>query len=533
MTPLASLERKLIVSCQAEAGDPFREPGAIARFAEAAGMAGAGGLRVNGADDVRATRRVSKLPLIGIEKALMPDGRILITPSFEAARALVDAGADLVALDFTERGQACGAAERLRRIRAELGVATLADIATEEEAAAAREAGADAVVTTLRGYTNGTAHVTAFDPLFVERLAARLRVPVIAEGRIGSPEEARAAIAAGAYAVVVGTAITRPRDIARRFVEAVEREVRARRRGATVAAIDMGGTNTKSGLVSDAGELLWTATAPTPATEGRQALLDHLHRVAARALEVAAARGIAVDGVGIATAGWVDVNTGVVVYATDTLREWTGARVGETLRQALGVPVAVENDANALALAEKRFGAGRGLSDFVCITLGTGVGGGCFIGGALRRGAHFAGNAIGHLSLDAGGARCICGQRGCLETCANAAAMLRYAGGEFASCEALVAAANAGHTKAEAAVKETARHLARACALLVDLLDPQAIVLSGGPAQNNALLAHEVAEGLGRLISDSASRRVRVACSTLGYHGGVLGAAALALDLTR
>jgi N-acetylmannosamine-6-phosphate 2-epimerase/N-acetylmannosamine kinase len=529
MSVLAGLEGKLIVSCQAVEGDPFRDSGSMARFARAAELAGAGGIRVNGVEDTRAIRQAVKLPLIGIEKATMDDGAILITPTFAAARALVEAGADLIALDCTERGQAYGALERVREIRAGLRVPVLADIATEEEAEAAQAAGADAVLSTMRGYTAETAGVRRFDALFVERLAARLRVPVIAEGRIESPADARAAIAAGAYAVVVGTAITRPGEIARKFCAAVEEEFSARRGGGCAAAIDMGGTNTKFGLVSGEGEMLWAATEPTPAASGARGLLEHLRGAAERILEEARRRGVGVKALGIATAGWVDTNRGVVVYATDTLRGWTGTAVGGALREALRIPVYLENDANAAALAEQRFGGGRGLSDFVVITLGTGVGGGCVVGGKLRRGAHFIGNAIGHVSIDAAGPVCICGQRGCLERYANAAAMLGYAGDAYADTEALVAAANAGEREARRAVAQTAQHLARACAMIIPLLDPEAILLSGGPAQNNALLAAEVEARAKGLVAAWDLRRLRVRCSKLGYHGGVLGAAALAL----
>ncbi len=530
MSALTGLEGRLIVSCQAFEGDPFRDSGSMARFARAAELAGAAGIRVNGVEDTQAIRKAVKLPLIGIEKATMPDGAILITSSFEAAKALVEAGADMIALDCTVRGQAWGALDRMRRIREELRVPVLADIATEEEAEAAQAAGADAVLSTMRGYTAETAGVNGFDPFFIERLTARLRVPVIAEGRIDSPADARAAIAAGAYAVVVGTSITRPHDIAQRFAAAVEEEYRARRGGGSVAAIDMGGTNTKFGLVSSAGEMHWSATEPTPAGSGARGLMEHLQRAAGRIVEQARARGAEVSALGIATAGWVDTNRGVVVYATDTLPGWTGTAVTGPLSEALQIPVYIENDANALALAEQHFGDGRGLSDFVVITLGTGVGGGCVVGGRLRRGAHFIGNAIGHLSIDPAGPVCICGQRGCLETYASGAAMLGYAGNAYPNTEGLVAAANAGEAKAQSAIRETARHLARACATVANLLDPQAIVLSGGPAQNNLLLAKEVEAEVKGLVPAWDLRRLRVSCSALGYHGGVLGAAALALS---
>jgi len=183
---------------------------------------GAAGIRAQGADDVRAIRSVVTVPIIGIRKLRQDDGQVLITPTFEAARELLDAGADMIAMDVTARGRRWGAIERLKRIRAELKIPVLADIATLDDAMSAAEAGADAVLSTMRGYTDDTAHIRAFDSDFIRELVRRSPVPVIAEGMIETPEQARAALDAGAYAVIVGSAITRPVTIARRFAGALE-----------------------------------------------------------------------------------------------------------------------------------------------------------------------------------------------------------------------------------------------------------------------------------------------------------------------
>lgn len=223
--------RRLIVSCQAREGEPFRDPEAQARFAIAAVAGGAAGIRTQGPDDVRAIRRVVPVPVIGIRKVPQEDGRLLITPTFDSARELVEAGADMIALDVTSRGKRLGAMERLRRIRSELRVPVLADIATIDEAMQAAEAGADAVLSTMRGYTEDTAHIRSFDAGFIGELARISPVPVVAEGMIQTPEQARDALDAGAYAVIVGSAITRPTTIARRFACALDN---SHRRGGPV-----------------------------------------------------------------------------------------------------------------------------------------------------------------------------------------------------------------------------------------------------------------------------------------------------------
>ena len=193
----------------------------MARFAQAAVAGGASAIRANGPDDIRKIREAVSVPIVGIWKQRQEDESLLITPSFEAAQQLVAAGADIIALDATCRGQRYGALSRLQRIRRELDVPVFADIATVEEAVAATDAGATFVLSTMRGYTEDTLHICSFDLSFIRDLVSRSPVPVIAEGRIETPEQAKAALEAGAYAVVVGSAITRPVTIARRFADAI------------------------------------------------------------------------------------------------------------------------------------------------------------------------------------------------------------------------------------------------------------------------------------------------------------------------
>ena len=530
-TPFERLRGGLVVSCQAADGDPFRSSDAIARFAQAALLAGAAGVRANGPEDITAIRQLlGPVPIIGIQKTVWKDGLTLITPSVEDARRLVDVGADMIALDCSRRGVESGALGRLAQIRDALRVPVLADIATLDEARAAEDAGADAVLSTLRGYTSDTRDVVAFEPSFISELVACVHVPVIAEGRILTPHHARAALEAGAFAVVVGSAITRPKEIARRFVREMERARPEATTSSTYIGIDLGGTFTKFGLVSAAGKLLTQGTLPTP-EGGRDVLLAHLKNTATTALSQSRTRGEAPVSIGIATAGWIDPAGGDVVYATENLPGWTGTRIGREIEAASGLPVAVENDANALAVGEKHFGLAKELQNFVCITLGTGVGGGCYVGGRLNHGGHFFANAIGHMPLVSGGLPCTCGLNGCLEVYANAAALVRYARNpELNSAEAVIRAAHANDEGAREAVRTLSRHLASGCAAIVQLLDPELIVLSGGLAQDNAFLAGDVKQELAGLVTVWRERRLRISTSELGYHGGVLGAAAIAIE---
>ena len=525
---LDRLRGRLIVSCQASPEDAFYGPGLMARFAQAALRGGASGLRLNGADDIADARRLTDVPIIGIAKQLWSDGRILITPTFDAAAALAHAGASIIALDVTARGKRFGALELLRRIRAELALPVMADIATLDEAQAAIAAGADLVAPTLRGYTDDTAHISRFDPEFLDQFCRSVSVPVIAEGRISSPADARRAIESGALAIVVGTAITRPHEITRAFADAV-RDARPTS-SAAFLGIDLGGTNTKFGAVSPSGELLFRSSVPTPATAGRAALLDHLKRTASACARHAADLGIPVQALGIATAGWVDRRTGTVAYATKVLPGWTGTPIAAEVAPVVGLPVAVENDANALAVGEKHFGLARSARDFVCFTLGTGVGGGCYTAGRLNRGRHSFANALGHIPISRSGPACTCGRRGCLELFANSAALLRYAGDAWPDAAAVIAAANAGDARARRAIRRLAGYLAAGAAAVIHLLDPELIVFSGGLAENNPLLLESIRARLPREVNAWPHRYVEVRASQLGYYGGVFGAAAVASE---
>ncbi|MFE0022680.1 putative N-acetylmannosamine-6-phosphate 2-epimerase [Amycolatopsis sp. NPDC059021] len=211
----------LLVSCQAQPGNPLHGPASMARMAAAAAAGGARAIRANGPADVAAIRSEVDIPVLGINKVASPDG-VFITPSFESAAEVVRAGAAMVAVDGTSRPRPGGGTlgEQIRRIHDELRVPVMADVDTVAAGVMAREAGADVVATTLAGYTGGPVPEGP-DVDLVAALVARLDCPIVAEGRYRSAEDVRAAVDAGAYAVVVGTAITNPMAITTRLAKAL------------------------------------------------------------------------------------------------------------------------------------------------------------------------------------------------------------------------------------------------------------------------------------------------------------------------
>ncbi|MFE2989180.1 N-acetylmannosamine-6-phosphate 2-epimerase [Streptomyces sp. NPDC059262] len=222
-SPVAGLlDGRLIVSCQAPPGDPMRDTGTLVRLARAAAAGGAAGIRANEPEVVAAISAAVDLPLIGLWKD--GDTGVYITPTVRHALAVAEAGAHVVAADATARSRPDGGtfADVAAAVHA-AGALVMADVATLDEGVAAAAAGADFVSTTLSGYVPGSPRQDGPDLDLVAALSAALAVPVVAEGRIGTPEEAALALARGAHSVVVGTAITAPTALTSRFVTALPR----------------------------------------------------------------------------------------------------------------------------------------------------------------------------------------------------------------------------------------------------------------------------------------------------------------------
>lgn len=218
----SAIQAKLIVSCQASKGDPLDDLDTLCRIAASVLRGGPGGLRAESPQCVAAFRQLTSLPIIGLVKVTDRNGDVYITPNFQTAKSVSDAGADIIALDCTKRrlSESEPWPAVIARIHSELGRVVCADIATLDDALLAGKAGADIVATTLRGYTADTKHIRSVDWQFLETLVSTLSVPVILEGHVTSPDEVRRALKLGVHAVVVGSAITRPQTITERFVAA-------------------------------------------------------------------------------------------------------------------------------------------------------------------------------------------------------------------------------------------------------------------------------------------------------------------------
>ena len=223
---IESIRGKLIVSCQARPEEPLHSPFIMGRMALAAAEGGAGGIRANTPEDVTEIKRVVDLPVIGLFKKDYPDSEVYITPTMDEISAMVDCCCEIIAMDATSRVHPAGRsldevfAEARKKYPDQL---FMADCSTFEECVHAAEIGFDIVGTTMRSYTSYTKGAVIPDFGLFRQLKEQMKVPFIAEGGIWSPSEAKQAIECGALAVVVGSAITRPQLITRRYAEAVAR----------------------------------------------------------------------------------------------------------------------------------------------------------------------------------------------------------------------------------------------------------------------------------------------------------------------
>ncbi|WP_159887031.1 N-acetylmannosamine-6-phosphate 2-epimerase [Paenibacillus puerhi] len=219
------IKRKLVVSCQALPDEPLHSPFIMGRMAYAAFLGGASGIRANSVADIKEIKQTVNLPIIGIIKEVYGDCPVFITPTMKEVDALCEEGVEIIAMDATDRIRPDGStiAELFPLIREKYkDQLFMADCSTYEEAVTAAELGFDLVGTTLSGYTEATKDNTLPDFGLVEKLVSTLNVPIIAEGGISTPEELKKLFDLGIYSAVVGSAITRPMDITKKFVKAVE-----------------------------------------------------------------------------------------------------------------------------------------------------------------------------------------------------------------------------------------------------------------------------------------------------------------------
>ncbi|QHT59660.1 ROK family protein [Paenibacillus lycopersici] len=300
--------------------------------------------------------------------------------------------------------------------------------------------------------------------------------------------------------------------------------------------VDIGGTKVNMGLVDREGRILLQRTFPTQAS--LPGLMDRLISGLHAFIADIRAAGYAHSGIGVGTAGQIDPATGSVYASSDLIPGYAGTRIRDLLSGEFDCPVAVDNDVNVLAVAEKHFGAAKDEANVLCLAIGTGIGGAILIDGELVHGAFGGAGEFGHLSVDMNGRACICGGRGCLEAYASGTSIARLmaerlneqgrpGGASPPDAREVVAGWLAGDEDAEAVMDIVFAALGAALASLVHAFNPGTIVIGGGVADIGRPFFDRLQVELERRAMPSMGRHARVCPSFLGNRSAMVGAAAL------
>jgi glucokinase len=306
--------------------------------------------------------------------------------------------------------------------------------------------------------------------------------------------------------------------------------------------VDLGGTNIKVGLCDEQGSLLHTYEGPTGAEEGAEAVLGRIAQYVRKIVEGSNFEWEQVAGIGAGLAGFMDIPEGFVKLSPNL--GWHNVPAKKILEEKLAKPVTIDNDANVAALGEAWSGAGKGIANLVCYTLGTGVGGGIIINGHIYQGSGGMAGELGHMSIvpDIEAINCGCGQVGCLETVSSATGILRMANdaverGEHTSLALLEKieakdvfdAAKSGDEVALRIVHRAALYLGKSMAAVSVILNPGRFIVGGGLSKAGEILFGPLRETYMKYTPEQAREGVDIVPATLGNEAGVVGAAGLNL----
>jgi glucokinase len=320
---------------------------------------------------------------------------------------------------------------------------------------------------------------------------------------------------------------------------------------APVLAVDIGGTKILTAIFSADGQMLAKDVAPTLAHEGVDPVIGRLCSAVDSLLDCDRMKPSQLGAISIACAGGIDSGRGVVVTPSPNMPGWVDVPLRDIIQMRFKVDTFVVNDASAAALGEYRFGVGRGVKNLVLFTLGTGIGGGIIADGKLYLGAVGGAAELGHMTIDANGPRCGCGNTGCLEMLASGMAIAgdaigRINRGEKSSLVDMVAgkledinaevvgrAARNGDNLAQDVIARAAFYLGIGMVNIVNIFNPEMIVIGGGMAELGDMLVEPGRRMVAERAFSISARLVRIVTAQLGNEAGVYGAAAFALDMRR
>ncbi len=313
-----------------------------------------------------------------------------------------------------------------------------------------------------------------------------------------------------------------------------------------ILGIDLGGTKILTAVVNAQGKILSYDDSTTPAAQGPEEVIQAILASASRALAQVGVATAELGAIGVGAPGVSNPETGIL-FTSPHLPGWQDVPLRDIIGKELGKKAFLINDATAAALGEFCFGAGQGAHNFIYITLSTGIGGGIIINDKIYTGAFGAAGEVGHMTIDDDGPLCDCGNRGCWETLASGTALARearqqikegaktsildYADGDMekVTAEVVYTAAQTGDNLAKELIARTGYYIGVGLANLVNIFNPELIVIGGGLSNIGDMLLGPAFKVAGERAFKEAYQAVRFATAELGRNSGVLGAAAFAL----
>lgn len=304
--------------------------------------------------------------------------------------------------------------------------------------------------------------------------------------------------------------------------------------------IDLGGTSIKYALVDKAGNSFFEGKLPSFASVSAAEVIGQLVKAATILKEEAARQNWDICGVGVGTPGIVDVTNSIVLGGAENIVGWENIDLATILEEKLNLPIVIGNDANLMGLGETKFGAGRGCTHVVFLTVGTGIGGAVIIDGRLFNGYANRGTELGHVPLIATGERCACGAVGCLEHYASTAALVRRFAAlaqergltfdEEINGELIVRLYHEAFPLAIDCLNEHFYYLGRGIAGFINIFSPERIVIGGGVAESGAFYLEKIREVVKENVIMDCAMNTEIVAAELGNRAGLIGAASLFLD---
>lgn len=296
-----------------------------------------------------------------------------------------------------------------------------------------------------------------------------------------------------------------------------------------IVGIDIGGTMIKYGLLSIDGKILESGEMKTEAEKGVEVLFDKISHIVEKYLHEDIL-GIAVSGT-----GQIDGSIGKVVGGNPIIPGWIGTNLVERLEKKYNLPAVLENDVNCAALGEKWLGAGRGKDSFVCLTIGTGIGGGIVLNGDILRGDTCVAGEFGHIQVEKNGEKCLCGKRGCYERYASATALVRMAKertGKDLNGKEIFDREKANEPVFVEIIKDWVDYFTDGLSTLIYIFNPPLVVIGGGVTKQGDYLLDKINKSLEEKLGVNFRKNLTIKFAELGNNAGILGAEYLLLKKT-